>query len=47
VIIARVEMGYTFEELAETLGKPTAEAARKAAHRALVRLAEEMQRASK
>jgi len=47
VIIARVEMGYTFEELAEALGKPTAEAARKAAHRALVRLAEEMQRAGK
>ena len=44
-IIARVEMGYSFEELAEALGKPTAEAARKAAHRALVRLAEEMQRA--
>ena len=46
VIIARVEMGYTFEELAEALGKPSAEAARKAAHRALVRLAEEMQRAT-
>jgi RNA polymerase sigma factor (sigma-70 family) len=44
-IIARVEMGYSFEELAEALGKPTPEAARKAAHRALVRLAEEMQRA--
>jgi RNA polymerase sigma factor (sigma-70 family) len=44
-IIARVEMGYTNEELAEALGKPTADAARKAAHRALVRLAEEMERA--
>jgi RNA polymerase sigma factor (sigma-70 family) len=43
-IIARVEMGYSFEELAEALGKPTAEAARKAAQRALIRLAEEMQR---
>jgi RNA polymerase sigma-70 factor (ECF subfamily) len=45
-IIARVEMGYSFEELAEALGKPTPDAARKAAHRALVRLAEEMQRAA-
>ena len=44
-IIARVEMGYSYEELAEALGKPTAEAARKAARRALVRLAEEMKRA--
>ena len=31
-IIARVELGYTYEELAEALGKPTADAARKAAH---------------
>jgi RNA polymerase sigma-70 factor, ECF subfamily len=45
-IIARVEMGYSYEELAEALGKPTSEAARKAARRALVRLAEEMQRAA-
>ena len=43
-IIARVEMGYSYEELAEALGKPTPDAARKAAHRALVRLAEEMER---
>jgi RNA polymerase sigma-70 factor (ECF subfamily) len=41
-IIARVEMGYTYEELAAILGVPTADAARKAAQRALVRLAEEM-----
>jgi RNA polymerase sigma-70 factor (ECF subfamily) len=41
-IIAKVEMGYSYEELAEALGKPTPEAARKAAQRALVRLAEEM-----
>jgi RNA polymerase sigma-70 factor (ECF subfamily) len=45
-IIARVEMGYSFEELAEVLGKPTPDAARKTAHRALVRLAEEMKRAA-
>jgi len=45
-IIARVEMGYGYEELAQVLGKPTADAARKAAQRALVRLAEEMKRGS-
>ena len=45
-IIARVEMGYSYEELAEALGKPSADAARKAAERALVRLAEEMRRRS-
>jgi RNA polymerase sigma-70 factor (ECF subfamily) len=43
-IIGRVEMGYSYEELAEALGKPTPDAARKAAQRALVRLAEEMKR---
>jgi RNA polymerase sigma-70 factor (ECF subfamily) len=43
-IVARLEMGYSYEEMAEALGKPTADAARKAAQRALVRLVEEMQR---
>jgi RNA polymerase sigma-70 factor (ECF subfamily) len=43
-IIARIEMGYTYDELAEALGKPTADAARKAAERALVRLVNEMKR---
>jgi RNA polymerase sigma-70 factor (ECF subfamily) len=43
-IIARVELGYSYEELAAMLDKPTADAARKAAERALVRLAEEMKR---
>ena len=43
-IVGRVELGYTYQELAEALGKPTAEAARKAAQRALVRLVEEMRR---
>jgi RNA polymerase sigma-70 factor (ECF subfamily) len=43
-IIGRIEMGYTYEELARALGKPTPDAARKAAQRALVRLAEEMNR---
>jgi RNA polymerase sigma factor (sigma-70 family) len=43
-IIARVEMDYSYEEMAEALDKPSAEAARKAAKRALLRLAEEMKR---
>ena len=45
-IIARVELGYSYAELAEALGKPTPDAARKTAQRALVRLAEEMGRAN-
>lgn len=44
LIIGRVEMGYTYPELAEATGKPTSEAARKAAERALVRLAAAMAR---
>ena len=44
VITGRVELGYTYDELAEVLGKPTAEAARKAAERALIRLVKEMER---
>ena len=43
-VIGRIEMGYTYRELAEAIGRPTAEAARKATERALVRLAEEMRR---
>ncbi len=43
-LIGRVELGYTYEELAEALGKPTADAARKAAERALIRLVKEMER---
>ena len=46
-VIGRVELGYTYDELAEALDKPSAEAARKAAQRALVRLAEEMERGRK
>ena len=41
-LVARVDMGYSYEELAQVLGKPTADAARMTAQRALVRLAEEM-----
>jgi RNA polymerase sigma-70 factor (ECF subfamily) len=43
-IVNRVEMGLSYEQLAVALGKPTADAARKAAQRALMRLAEEMDR---
>ncbi len=43
-IIGRVEMGLTNEELAEALGKPSANAARMAVERALVRLAKAMGR---
>lgn len=43
-IIGRVEMGYSYGELAALLGKPTADAARKAAQRALVRLTRQMSR---
>ena len=41
-IIGRVEMEYSYSDLADVLGKPTADAARKATRRALLRLAEEM-----
>jgi RNA polymerase sigma-70 factor (ECF subfamily) len=44
-IIARVELGCTYEEMAHALGKPSAEAARKVAARALLKLAAEMKRA--
>jgi len=38
-IVARIELGYTHEELAGMLGKPSANAARMAVERAIVRLA--------
>jgi RNA polymerase sigma factor (sigma-70 family) len=41
-IIARIELGYSYQELAVMLEKPSADAARKTSERALVRLAEEM-----
>lgn len=43
-IVGRLELGYSYDELAEALGKPSAEAARKAAQRALLKLAEELRR---
>jgi RNA polymerase sigma-70 factor (ECF subfamily) len=42
LIIARVELGLTYAEIAEALTMPSADAARMAVARALVRLAEEM-----
>lgn len=41
-IVARVEMDYTYDQVALALGKPSADAARMAVSRALLRLAEEM-----
>jgi len=41
-IIGRVELGNSYEELASSLEKPSADAARMTVTRALVRLAEEM-----
>jgi RNA polymerase sigma-70 factor (ECF subfamily) len=42
VIVGRIELGLTHEELAEATGKPSANAARMAVERALFRLAKEM-----
>jgi len=44
LIVARVEIGLTYEEMAEALGKPSWNAARMATARALLRLAEELKR---
>jgi RNA polymerase sigma-70 factor (ECF subfamily) len=41
-IIARIELGFTFEEVAQLIGKPSANAARMAVERALVRLVERL-----
>jgi RNA polymerase sigma-70 factor (ECF subfamily) len=43
-IIARIEMGCTYVEVAAALGKPTPDAARVAVSRALARLAARMKR---
>jgi RNA polymerase sigma-70 factor, ECF subfamily len=42
IVIARVELGLTYSEIAAAAGKPSANAARMAVVRALMRLAEEM-----
>ena len=43
-LVARLELGFSFEELAEWTHRRSADAARKATERALVRLVEEMER---
>ena len=42
LVVARIELGYTNQEIAELLDKPTPNAARMAVERAVVRLAKEM-----
>jgi RNA polymerase sigma-70 factor (ECF subfamily) len=44
LIVARVEVGLTYEEMADALSKPSWNAARMATARALLRLAEELKR---
>lgn len=44
-IFARLELGFSYEETAQVLGKPTPNAARVATRRAMIRLAKEMSRA--
>jgi RNA polymerase sigma-70 factor, ECF subfamily len=43
-IVARFEMGCSYQEIAQALGKPSADAARMTISRALLRLADEMSR---
>jgi RNA polymerase sigma factor (sigma-70 family) len=43
-VVARVEMDGSYQDVARALGKPSADAARMAVSRALLRLAEEMTR---
>ncbi|HET7619138.1 MAG TPA: sigma-70 family RNA polymerase sigma factor [Vicinamibacterales bacterium] len=44
LVVARVEMGNSYRQIADSHGKPSADAARMAVARALLRLAEEMDR---
>ena len=44
LVLARIELGLAFEEVARATNRPTADAARMAVRRALVRLATEMDR---
>jgi RNA polymerase sigma-70 factor (ECF subfamily) len=41
-VVARIEMGHGYDEMARAFGKPSPDAARMAVSRALVRLAQEM-----
>jgi RNA polymerase sigma-70 factor (ECF subfamily) len=42
LIVARMELGLTYEEMADALGKPSCNAVRLATARALLRLGEEL-----
>jgi DNA-directed RNA polymerase specialized sigma24 family protein len=42
--VLRVELGLGFDEIADQLGKPSADAARMAVARAIARLADEMRK---
>jgi len=42
LVVARIEMDCTYDEIAELQSKPSADAARMAVKRALLRLAEDM-----
>jgi RNA polymerase sigma-70 factor (ECF subfamily) len=42
LVVARLELGYNYSQIALAAGKPTVDAARMAVRRALLRLAEEM-----
>lgn len=44
MVLARIELGLGYSEIAETSGKPSADAARMAVARALLRMAKEMDR---
>ncbi len=42
LVVARIEMGHTYQEIADLLDRPTANAARMAAERAVIRLVKEL-----
>ena len=42
LVVARIELGHTYQEIADLLEKPTANAARMAAERAVIRLVKEL-----
>jgi RNA polymerase sigma-70 factor (ECF subfamily) len=42
LVIARLDLGYNYSQIALATGRPSPDAARMAVHRALLRLAEEM-----
>jgi RNA polymerase sigma factor (sigma-70 family) len=44
LVVARIELGYTNQEIADLLDRPTPNAARMATERAIVRLAKEMEK---